>query len=246
MISLLKRLITIKTPALINGSVDVHTHLLPGVDDGLSNQEEAQQAIARYEELGVSHVFLTPHIMADYPKNHVENLRQQFAAFQQQCPSTVQFHLAAEYMLDAAFLDHLNNGPLTYDGKHILVETSYISPPSNFDTLIYNIQLSNYIPVLAHPERYTFFSLSQLQHLVSIGVRLQLNISSLRGAYGRHVQKTARKLLRGGYYHFVGSDLHRVCQLSSPHIELRLTPREHQNFKKLILNNQSLISPTQP
>lgn len=201
---------------LLGGLVDYHSHLLPGVDDGIRTQAEALEVLKVYGEAGVRAVWLTPHIMEDYP-NRTQQLRERFAelgaAYATLKPERpVELHLAAENMLDALFLERLEAGDLlpVIDGEHLLVETSCYNPPFGFGQLLKEIRVRGYTPVLAHPERYHYLTLGDCESLCRSGVVLQLNMASVTGAYGSEACKKACALLRKGYYALAGSDLHQL------------------------------------
>ena len=141
---------------LLMGMTDVHAHLLPGVDDGVKNLEEAQVVIKFLEQIGVRKIILTPHVMEDYPENNASYLKQRFAEFTGNIGSEIHFSLAAEYMLDASFSQHLNENVLLLGSDRLLVETSYLSGPPNLKDILYDLSLKGYVPVIAHPERYLY------------------------------------------------------------------------------------------
>ena len=225
---------------LLMGMKDGHANLLPGVEDGVSAVEEAKKAIKYFEDMGVERMFLTPHIMTDCPNNNAEFLKQRFEEFKKSCPSKIEFRLAAEYMLDEKFIGHLNKEVLSFDNKHLLVETSYFSAPIELDTLIYDIMATGYQPVLAHPERYLYMSDAKLMQLLSRGVKLQLNFLSLAGLYGKHVSVRAKSLLLSGKYTFVGSDFHHQERYERVLSRIILKKEEIEAIRILLENNRKL------
>lgn len=233
----------VKNSKLIVGCTDIHSHLLPGVDDGATTFEEARRAISALEEVGVKQMFLTPHIAGDLPNNLSESLQARFNEFLQECPSSIQFKLAGEYMLDNNFVDKISNKALTYDGRHLLVETSYIAAPNNFENLMYEIQLRELVPVLAHPERYLYQSFNELRRLKRIGVKFQLNLFSLSGAYGNVVRDMALDLLNIDAYDYVGTDIHRITAFNASYQKLKLSKSIIAKIEQLFENNQTLFNP---
>ncbi len=225
---------------LLMGMTDVHTHLLYGVDDGVTTRDEAVAAVAYYEEMGMGRVFLTPHVMTNCPLNNAASLKRCFEEFKAQINSKIEFHLAAEYMLDEHFTKHLEDGLLTYDGKHVLVETSYLSAPLELDTLVYDILASGYQPVLAHPERYLYMSDVQLQQLLAKGVKLQLNLTSLAGCYGTAVTDRAKSLLLEGKYSFAGTDFHNQRSYERHLPKIALKKQELRALGDVLQQNNSL------
>lgn len=196
----------------MKGFTDWHSHILPGVDDGVRTMEESLAVLRRYEDLGVEDVWLTPHIMEDIP-NTVTHLRKRFAELRTAYSGRVRLHLAAENMIDALFDERLSAGdllPLGGGGDHLLVETSYFSPPVGLDGILKRIESKGYYPVLAHPERYVYMDEADYERLRGMGVRFQLNLPSLAGLYGPEVKDKAERLLEGGYYQLIGTDTHRL------------------------------------
>ena len=191
---------------------DYHSHILPGVDDGVRNQEEALGVLARLEREGVESLWLTPHIMEDVP-NRTADLQQRFAELQGAYGGPIRLHLAAEYMLDSLFVDRLEAGdllPLGERGDALLVETSCFTPPMDLDGLLQRIREKGYQPLLAHPERYVYMTWADYTRLHEAGVLFQLNLPSLAGGYGPDARRKAERLLKARWYHRTGSDLHRL------------------------------------
>ena len=190
---------------------DFHSHVLPGVDDGVRTMEEALTILDRLAREGVEALWLTPHIMEDVP-NKTEALKARFAELQAAYSGPVRLHLSAEYMLDSLFVERLETRdllPFGERGDHLLVETSCFTPPMDLDGLLGRIRSAGFFPVLAHPERYFYMDRKDYKRLAGAGVLFQLNLGSIAGAYGREVRQKARWLLRHRFYTVAGSDLHR-------------------------------------
>lgn len=196
----------------IEGLTDWHCHILPGVDDGVSTMEESLSILDEYGKAGVKKVWLTPHIMEDVP-NTTASLRARFEELQSEYKGPVELHLAAENMMDNLFIERLETRdflPIGEDGKTLLVETSYFSPPANLKGIFGKIKSAGYYPLLAHPERYNYIdSMDKYRAFKSLGVKFQLNLMSLTDAYGPVVRQKAVKMLQEGLYDRLGSDLHR-------------------------------------
>lgn len=207
---------TITQSNLLAYGTDHHSHILPGVDDGIATMEEALQALQALAATGIKEVWLTPHIMEDYP-NTPAALQEIFATLQSSYSGPITLHLAAEYMIDNLFDDLLAAGnllPIGNTGNHLLVETSYFTPPMQLNATLQRIKSKGYHPLLAHPERYMYMDNSQYRTLHESGVKMQLNILSTSGAYGRAVQKKAAWLLKNNMYTVAGSDLHSTDALA--------------------------------
>lgn len=227
---------------LLKGMTDYHSHILPGVDDGIKELNSSLAALKMYEQLGIREVWCTPHIMDDCP-NTTEQLRTSFdelcSAYMKVCGEhPVSLHLGAEYMLGPLFRQRLEAGDLLpiIDSRHLLVETSYLEAPLGFTTLLQSIMKQGYFILLAHPERYTYMEMSDYDSLLIMGVRFQLNLPSLWGQYGARAQKIAIKLLAKGYYNYVGTDLHsHLALLKWPNIKIS---RKLQQNLSLYKQNQ--------
>ncbi len=205
-----KKKVSIK--GLFNGFTDYHSHILPGVDDGVQIMEESLEILHLYEGLGVKTVWCTPHIMEDIP-NTTDCLKGRFTELQNAYSGNIRLHLAAEYMLDTLFEERLESNdllPLGEKGDHLLVETSYFNPPMGLQNILSRIKEKGYYPVLAHPERYVYMEEEDYKRLRDMGMKFQLNIPSLTGTYGNRVMKKAEWLYRNGFCDFYGSDTHRL------------------------------------
>ena len=235
---------TIAASGALQGATDHHSHILPGVDDGVETMDEALRILATYEALGIKTLWLTPHIMEDIP-NTPQKLTARFTELGAAYKGNITLHLAAEYMIDnhlrkllqAMEGDDTNNLlSIGNCGKHILVETSYYNAPIKMRDTLQQIKALGYHPLLAHPERYMYLDNTEYARLHSEGVKFQLNLASLGGGYGAAVKKKALWLLANGLYSVAGSDLHSEdsieyltkCKLSKQHIE---------QVEKLLHNN---------
>lgn len=201
-----------KISSLLTNFTDHHSHILPGVDDGVKKMEVSLKVLERYEQLGIAEVWCTPHVMEDIP-NTTEKLQARFAELCEAYQGPIKLHLAAEYMMDALFEERLEQGDLLRlgnEGNQVLVETSYFTPPMDMDSLLRRIKQKGIYPVLAHPERYVYMRNDRYTSLKDDGIRFQLNLSSLSGAYGSEAKSKARWILKHDYYNMAGSDLHSI------------------------------------
>jgi tyrosine-protein phosphatase YwqE len=198
-----------------NGATDCHSHILPGVDDGVSDMETSLSILAAYEKLQIREVWCTPHVMEDIP-NTTEDLKARFEELKAAYHGPLQLNLAAEYMMDGLFMDRLEQDDVLthgHEGNALLVETSYYTPPMDMRGVLESIKRKGYFPILAHPERYLYMKMSDYAPLKKMGLRFQLNVASLTGAYGEDAVKKAHYLLKEGSYNYIGSDIHRYRQL---------------------------------
>ena len=222
----------------------MHSHLLPGLDDGAETVEHSLDLLRALRELGFRKLIMTPHIMGDFYKNTPESIRaaleQLRAAATAAGLGDVELDCAAEYYLDE-FLGHkLADGTemLTFGGdkRYLLFETSYMNEPLNLFETIFKLKAQGYRPVLAHPERYTYLygRFGEIEKLrQDHGVLLQVNLNSLAGYYSPAAKKVAEQLVDGGLVDFVGTDTHHLRHtdtllrrtLSQPHMaKLRQLP----------------------
>lgn len=226
------------------GACDMHSHLLPGVDDGFSSFEKTMEGLSLMKELGYTKVKMTPHFMRDYEENTRANIEAKYQAFLAQAGDSlpVELSLGGEYMLDSCFMDRFEEGFLTLDAAHSLVlcETSYMMAEPQAREKLYQVMLKGYRPVIAHPERYNYASMTHYNQWKERDYMLQLNLFSLSGAYGKLSQAKARKLLKAGLYDYVGTDLHRVAFLKEKLASIRLSSKERDQLLVLFENNKTL------
>ncbi len=199
-----------KVSSLLTNFTDHHSHILPGVDDGVKKMETSLKVLERYEQFGIAEVWCTPHVMEDIP-NTTAGLQARFAELCEAYQGPIKLHLAAEYMMDELFEERLEQGDLLKlgdEGNQVLVETSYFTPPMDMDAILRRIKQKGIYPMLAHPERYVYMNKERYKELKNNGIRFQLNLSSVAGAYGSEAKDKALWLLKQNFYNIAGSDLH--------------------------------------
>lgn len=234
--SVLSRLFHKSYPLDYSKFTDWHSHILPGVDDGVSTLDESIAILSRLEQLGVRKVWLTPHIMEDIP-NTTDSLRERFKMLQSKFGGSIRLRLASENMIDALFAERLKAGDLLPIGENadmLLVETSYFNAPVNLMDTFERIKSIGLYPVIAHPERYNYVDdMDKYSEWKDAGVKFQLNILSLTGLYGSIAKKKAINLLRNDMYDFAGSDIHRETHINYLG-ELRVTHSLANHLSRLI------------
>lgn len=204
---------TIEKSGFLTGLTDWHSHVLPGVDDGIKAIGESLKVLEHFEDQGVDTLWLTPHIMEDYP-NKTAELKTRYEELKDAWEGKLRLKLASENMLDSLFEERLATNdllPIGDQGNHLLVETSYFSAPMGFDEIIDSIFAAGYYPVLAHPERYVYMGEKDYKRLKERGVLFQLNYVSLVGGYGEVSRKKSIWLLERGMIDLTGSDIHRLA-----------------------------------
>lgn len=227
-----------------HGAMDVHCHLLPGVDDGFSTTEKSLHALKKLEKRGVKKMILTPHFMKDYPDNNRANIIAKFEDYKAEAAkvSGIELHLGAEYMLDACFMDHFKQGFLTLDNKaQVLCETSYLMYEPGITEMLYDVMCDGFQPVIAHPERYEYAVKDNYFRWRDKRYKFQLNLLSLAGAYGRPAMVKAHYLLKEGMYDYVGSDMHGLGNFERFLPEIRLSKKNMDRLEQLIENNKGLF-----
>ena len=203
-------------------ATDIHSHILPGIDDGSPDIETSLQLIQGLYDLGIRKSIATPHIIGDLYRNTPEIINAALEKVKAACKKAnidIELSAAAEYMLDDHFMELLKNrSPLLTLHKNILLtEISYSTPPANLNEAISGIIENGYIPILAHPERYFFYhrNFDNYYRLKEMGFHLQVNLLSLTGYYGNGVKKAAKFILEKDLAVLVGTDLHHHHHLSS-------------------------------
>jgi len=213
---LFNKSVDLVSSGLLRGFTDWHSHILPGVDDGVKTIEESLAILAIYEREGISEVWLTPHVMEDIPNTRA-GLQAVFNQLTRAYTGRVRLRLASENMLDSLFDERLESGdllPLPF--SRLLVETSYYNPPMDMDRKLDRLKSKGYRPVLAHPERYMYMPPSRYAELRASGIEFQINLTSLLGVYGPEVQARATKLVEQRMFEYIGTDTHRERLL--PHL----------------------------
>ena len=226
------------------GATDMHSHLLPGVDDGFQTEEASLEGLHYLHRLGFRQLILTPHIMQDYAENDRANLEQLYAAFQPAADNSgFSVRLAAEYMLDEKFLNHRQEGWMYLNPQEriMLVETSYMYKCPDMEQYLYEVVTEDNQVVIAHPERYRYADMDEFKHWCDSGYSLQLNLLSLAGGYGKPAKEIALCLLDAGMYDYVGTDLHKISTFSQWLPELRLRTHQIDALHRLYENNARLF-----
>ncbi|WP_343618221.1 CpsB/CapC family capsule biosynthesis tyrosine phosphatase [Flavobacterium sp.] len=222
--------------------VDIHSHLLPGIDDGAKTIKKTVKLAKAFEDLGISQFVTTPHINHYVWNNSEEGIAAKYNETKlllKEENSTPIFKVAAEYFMDDWFETHLKEGKLlTLKDNYVLVEISYLSAPFNLYKMIFDIQLAGYKPVLAHPERYVYFhkNFGEYENLKKSGCLFQLNLLAVMGYYGSEITKTAELLLKKGMYDFAGTDVHHGKHIESLHQKIKID--SSVQLKEVITNNQ--------
>ena len=225
-------------------TTDIHSHLLPGIDDGSQSLEESEILIRELKKQGYHKLITTPHIMQDFYRNTPEIIHKALKTLReylQEKQVDIEIEAAAEYYLDEYLIQLLENKAeiLTFGEQYLLFETSYLNKPNNLFEVIFLMQSLGYTPVLAHPERYLYMqqNYSLADELIDKGVLFQVNLNSLSGYYSKGARLLAEHLIDKSFVNFVGSDCHKIKHLKQLSIS-----RSKKYFAKLsklpLLNHQ--------
>jgi protein-tyrosine phosphatase len=233
-----------KTETLENDVfIDMHSHYLPGIDDGSENIDITIEMLRQFEAMGYKKVIATPHIMGDFYQNTPEIISEKCEFVKSKLTSEnigLELQYAAEYYLDESFIRRINNREklLTFGDNYVLFESSYINEPSQLKEVIFGLKAEGYKPVFAHPERYTYMynSFKKYEEIFELNIYFQLNMLSLIGHYSPMAQKIAEKLIDANMISFIGTDAHHPR-----HFDGLNRSKRTKHYKKLlsqpILNN---------
>ena len=225
---------------------DIHSHLIPGIDDGSPEMETTIVLLKKFIDLGYKKVITTPHVMSDYYKNNPEIILSGLNNVRKEIKKqnlNIEIEAAAEYNLEPEFEKLLDNGKLLSFGaeKYLLFELSFFDEPLRLNETIWKMIEKGFRPVLAHVERYGYWhnNYDKVEEMINRGVKLQLNIGSVTGAYGPEVKKFAERLIKDEIIEFVGSDCHHLHHLEMINHAIRL-PIFHSLVKQSQILNKSL------
>ncbi len=220
---------------------DVHSHLLPALDDGVKDFDEALTVVRRLGDLGYQKLVTTPHIMSDTYRNDPETIHsrlKELVSFLSKNGMDIKVEAAAEYYFDSWLMNEVNEGRplLTFGNNYLLFEMNYMTEPYQLNDFIFKVTTNGYKPVLAHPERYQFMNLEKAEDLHHRGVLLQVNMLSFIDYYSKPVRQLANQLVDQGWVNFLGSDCHNLR-----HATLLREALENKYLKKAmdlpLLNN---------
>ncbi|WP_109832938.1 tyrosine-protein phosphatase [Reichenbachiella versicolor] len=227
--------------------VDIHSHLIPGIDDGVKTLEESISVIKKLVSFGIEKIITTPHILSGYYPNTPDIIKSGLEKVRQEIKEQqieVVIEAAAEYYLDESLVAKVDNGEslLSFGiDRYVLVETGFMTKPLNTSDTFFRIITNGYKPILAHPERYAYLSddFGYLEELKKIGVLMQVNALSLIGHYSSEVRSRAEKLIKNEMVDFIGSDVHNLRH--AYYFKKVIASRLFQDCKQLNLLNNALL-----
>lgn len=199
--------------------VDIHSHLLPGIDDGAATIDHTLGMLRKFEDLGYKKLIFTPHVMSGVYNNTPEIILSKLEEVRNLIAETglhLEVDASAEYYLDETFIELIRaGGLLPFNGNHVLFECSFRDEPKLLEQVVFDLQSKNYQPIIAHLERYFYYhkSIEKAKQLKNMGVLIQVNMLSFTGHYGPDVKKQAELLLKNNLIDILGSDCHRIEHL---------------------------------
>lgn len=223
--------------------IDIHSHILPGIDDGAKSMSHSLELLTNMYKLGIRNFVCTPHVIENVWENSTSIILSTYEELKSTVAQTpnlrdLNIRVAAEYMMDTNFQQLLDNKDLLpIKDNIVLVEMSYLAPPANLFEILSEIQVKGFIPILAHPERYKAFhgDLKIYDQLKNYGCLFQVNMISLTNYYGKDVHESAVWLLRAGMIDFCGSDLHHMRHMEQ--INSLMTRKEMVKLLEPIAHN---------
>jgi protein-tyrosine phosphatase len=226
-------------------TTDLHSHLIPGIDDGVQTMEESLAVLKHLSSLGYKKVVTTPHIMGDQYHNSPANilpLLQEVRSALKEENIPIELFASAEYMVDDTLLEKIDKGDILPFGiNHVLIEMSFMEPAPNLAEILFALNINGYKPVLAHPERYVYYAMNphKYNELWDTELLFQVNINSLIGYYSPQVQKAAEYLIEHQMVSMIGSDTHGMRHM--PVLEQSIRSLNYQKICQLPLLNNSLL-----
>ena len=219
-------------------NTDVHCHILPGVDHGSQSLEQSLEMLRAEMEMGINRVILTSHVTAITFENTGDSLTSAFQVLKKavrEAGLDIELHVSAEYRMDEYFDKEYKAGHLLpMPGNHVLLESSFQQELMNLDELLFDMQVKGYKTILAHPERYTYYSRrrKRYEQLHNAGARFQVNILSFTGYFGEEARNSALWFARNEMIDYLGSDMHN---LKHAHIIMDyLNSKEWKKLSKVI------------
>lgn len=234
------------TPVKLFFHTDIHCHVIPGIDDGSPSPEISVELVSRMASWGITRIIATPHVtestFENTPQTMDKAMESLIAALKDRGIEMDLSH-SAEYRLDDLFAKHLKSGIIIpFPNDYLLVENSFIQEPWGLDETLFELKVKGYQPMLAHPERYSYYHdhKDRYKKLHDAGTFFQINLLSLAGHYGRDVRKTAEYLIEEGMVDFIGTDLHneRHVQSIEAYLQSKDYRRDSDRLAGIILNDR--------
>lgn len=222
--------------------VDMHSHLIPGIDDGSQSMDETIAMLAKFESLGYTKVITTPHIYGDLYKNTSKIILEGLTKVQETSEKIglkITIEASAEYHCDEHFMELINsNNILSINNQYVLMEFPFLTELNNWNDYVFKLKAIGYTPIIAHFERYVYWhgSIEKAVQLKELGAKIQLNINSLSNHYGPDVKKQAERLIDAKIVDFLGSDCHKIQHL------LLMESNANSKYLHKLLEDETLLN----
>ena len=228
----------------LSNITDFHNHILPGIDDGAKDLEDSLILLKGFEEIGITDIIATPHVIGEFYPNTPDTIRNAFNDVSKAADSKFNLGYSAEYMMDQHFVEIISEKQIIplIENK-VLVEMSYFQPPLNLNEILFKLQNNQYQPILAHPERYSYMhnkTVEKYRDLKIRGCKFQINMLSLSGHYGLGIQKMAFRLMEENLIDYISSDVHKIAHLDKIK-EIKIPKKLETQIEKVSNNNRSLF-----
>lgn len=225
---------------LSQGFIDIHSHILPGVDDGAKNIKESLRLINEMRKLGFNKLITTPHIYPGLYENNFEKIKNCYDKLVPHIKAKIEFDFGSEYFIDDSIIedDKINN-LITIKDMFILIEFSFISVHPRLFEILFELQTRGYKIIIAHPERYLYLKQDseKLDKLKKIGCYFQINLLSITGFYGKEVLSFSKKLIKNNFIDFCGSDIHNFSHIKYFDKKVKINRNEISKIKSALENN---------
>ena len=224
------------------GFIDIHSHILHGIDDGPKNILESLNLINEMKKIGFHKIIGTPHTYSGLYENTNDTIKTSFEHLKTKLNNDTKVSYASEYLLDISIIERAKvEKLLTIKDNYILIEISFISMPINFKEMIFELKKLGYIPILSHPERYRYMfnNLNLIEEIKNMGCYLQLNLLSATGYYGNDISAFCNELLKNNLIDFAGSDIHNIHQVN--YFDNKIKIKEIDKLEEVMENNKYFI-----
>lgn len=224
-------------------NTDIHCHILPGIDDGSPDLSTSIELIERMISWGITRIIATPHVTQASFENTPDIMSESLSRLNNELQNRgiiINISHSAEYRIDELFLSQLNNDLIVpMPNNYLLVENSFIQEPWNLDQILFDLKIKGYKPILAHPERYIYYHTKKGRYnsIFNAGTKLQINLLSIAGYYGKEEKRIAMELIDKGLVGFIGTDLHNHRHADA--VEAFLASKDYRKLKDKLssLNN---------
>lgn len=231
----------------MDNMIDIHSHILYGIDDGSKTIEESILILKKCEQEGMKKIVLTPHYMenTNYNKNNKEKIKL-FNNLKEEINKqniNIDLYLGNEVYANENILELIEKEEILTinNSRYLLIEFPLLNENLNDINIIYNLKLSNIIPIIAHPERYEYITIEKIKQYINMGALIQINKDSLFGYYGKKAKKIVKHLLKNKLVQFVGSDVHRIDDVSSNlKLQKKIIKYTSMNYYNLITHENAL------